>query len=224
MKRILLLVICFVLTACMALFLVFFVTIPPTQTEKYDQMIRPVVIVTMASGAVGSGVVIKSDSHTFIISKEHVTKNEEWLKVEINGEVYDGELIKEDEEVDLSLLRVAAHTDYVAIIHNKSLSVFDEVFVVGKGAEDVVYPSFGIIANPLNKEEMVQFSAPVVNGVSGGGVFRQHKGHYDLVGIIDSFRIAPIRITPRQFQGLPVFNIGFATPMETVNEFLGGEL
>lgn len=199
---------------------------PPTSEQKYDQMVRPAVRISMNSGDYGSGVVYFSEDYTLIISAHHVTKNEEWLKVHMNGEEYDAEIVKEDEELDLSVLRVEAHTDYVAHMHDVEVMPFDEIFIVGGGHEYDPYPTMGIVSNSYNEElDLIQFSAPIVGGVSGGGMYRRHGQHYVLVGIADKIGLYPIFATAGGTTvKIPIVNIGWAIPIQVVEEFIEGTL
>ena len=198
----------------------------PTVEQKFDFMVRPVVKISMTSGGYGSGVVYSSnEEYTLIITVNHVTRNEDSLWVELNGVVYDAELIKESPEFDLSILRIEATTDFVAHIHDEvELQVFDEIITVGAGRNDDPYPAVGIVSNvhyDMGKaEEGFQYSAATVKGGSGGGIFRLHDNHYELVGITSMIGLQNVQISPYQGIRVPVNNIGFAIPMHLVRDFI----
>lgn len=199
-------------------------TLPPTQEQKYDMMVRPVAKVFTASGTSGSGVVFYSRDYTLIISANHVTRGQEELKVFLNGELYSAELVKESEKLDLSILRVEIYTNFVAHIHNKAslkTKTFERIFVVGAGRGYLPYPAMGIISNPQNgKHKLIQFSAPTVGGNSGGAVYRRHEEHFELVGIVVKEGIQPVSVSPDITIKVPISNVGFAIPIQTVNDFI----
>ena len=207
----------------------------PTAEQKHDAMVKPVVLITMSSTGTGSGVVFSSnEEYTLIISANHVTRNEDSLWVEMNGTVYDAEVVKENLELDLSILRIEATTDFVVHIHDEGeLQVFDEIFTVAAGRADKPYASIGIISNAHyfrgDMENYIQFSASTVRGGSGGGLFRRHDAHYELVGIIARIALQTVitRILSQMMMNvnlytikIPVNNVGFAIRMELVRDFI----
>ena len=200
--------------------------VTPTVEQKFDFMVRPVVKISMTSGGYGSGVVYSSnEEYTLIITVNHVTRNEDSLWVELNGVVYDAELIKESPEFDLSILRIEATTDFVAHIHDEvELQVFDEIITVGAGRNDDPYPAVGIVSNvhyDMGKaEEGFQYSAATVKGGSGGGMFRLHDNHYELVGIMSMIGLQNVQVNPYQGIRVPVNNVGFAIPIHLVRDFI----
>ena len=204
------------------------------QKIKYDQMIRSVVKITMTSDGSGSGVVVRSDSsNTYILSKHHVTRNEEQLKVIMNDSEYDATLIREDIDKDLSLLQIVGHTDYVANLGNYNLEVFDEIYAVGLGQENKVYPTYGIVSNPTGKDGLIQFSAHTVPGMSGGGLFVNSDDKYLLVGIVEGIGLTEVvlkktyydiltgqEIKAEKYVTIPSFGIGRASNAMEFSDFL----
>ena len=191
---------------------------------KYDMMVRTVVPVKMFSNSWGSGVIISSGDVTRIVSAYHVTVGEEWIKVKIDGKLYEATLVKEDQELDLSILEVNIKSEYVAHIHQDStLQVFDEVFTVGSGMGVDPYPAKALVSRLNSRGGLFQYIGHIIRGQSGGGVFRRHNDHYELVGIIKMVAVMPI-MTPFGPLPIPTNNVGFASPMKAVMGFLDEKL
>lgn len=186
--------------------------------------LQTVVRITMTSGGWGSGVVISSENGvTRIISAQHVTVNESWIKVTLDGKVYDATLVRESLELDLSILEVQATTLHVADIHSETkLFVFEKAYVIGAGMGRSPYPAQAMISHVTARPGLWMWTGPVVGGMSGGGVFRLHGDHYQLIGIIKMVATATIR-TPYGAVRIPINNIGFASYIQTMMEFVNGE-
>ncbi len=196
---------------------------------KTDNMIRPIVNISTSSGSYGSGVVFFSEDYTLIITAYHVISQEAWIKADINGEIYEVTIVKEDIDLDLAVLRAEMHTDFVAHIHKEvTLHPFDKVYLVGAGQSEDPYPTLGIISIPLvddkdsKRHELVQISAPVVGGTSGGAIYRRHHDHYEWVGLVDKMALQRLQISYNYAVGAPVNNMAFAIPIAVVKTFIGG--
>ena len=70
------------------------------------------------------------------------------------------------------------------------------------------------------EEEGLQCSADTVKGGSGGGMFRLHDNHYELVGIMSMIGLQNVQVNPYQGIRVPVNNVGFAIRMELVRDFI----
>ena len=167
-----------------------------------------------SDGGFGSGVVVKSGRKSIILTNAHVVSDD----MVVRGKK--ATLIRKDEEKDLALIEVELQLPAAHIHKTASLKVFDEIILVGAGLGSKPYPSLGIVANIIT-EYGVQYSGHVVVGMSGGGVFRRHNDHYELVGIVQASALQA------SFTGMfpfpihtPVNNMGYFIPLVTVMEFL----
>lgn len=125
----------------------------------------------------GSGVFIGENQ---IITANHVVRNDDEVKIEIDGEETIGHVIKRYVTLDMALIEVEGKHKYAKLRLNPKLG--ERVYVVsapGAYYEDVVL--FGRVAGITEKWLLVD--AKVIVGCSGGGVF-DRRGR--LLGIIKS--------------------------------------
>ena len=190
--------------------------------HKFDTTVRPVVRIVSATGNIGSGVVIYSHKFTLIISNEHVVGKLSPKSVEINGEIYNGTLLKSDDKSDLALIRVATQTPYVAeVTDNPSMFVYEKVILVGCGQGFTPGPSTGIITR-VHTKYGIMVDVSTNSGMSGGGVFRKEGDDYFLIGIILAMGA---KASPISVNGIPVLTsiptIGYFIPIIEVFKFIG---
>ncbi len=211
------------------------------------RMIYPVVQLR-GNGTVGSGVVVRSDpvdasgvSKTYILTAYHVVHEVMDPATEEQGSVQDirfldpendrlgldshsAEVVAEDQDIDLSLLRVDLDTrwPFVAELAAReeisSLEVFDPVYAVGCPLGNKPLPSIGEISSQEKLVSGTNFwmvNAPTFFGNSGGGIFHLPSGR--LVGI------SSMIYTYGKRQPMVVPHMGLFVPLQTVRIWLEKE-
>ncbi len=175
---------------------------------------------TVASGA-GSGVVCYVDTAagiTYIITNNHVVEGYSAVTVYKNGSAveYPAHVVGTDWQTDIAVISVAS-TDFVAAQFGNSsqLLVGQEVAAIGNPLGTLggsVTPGIvGALARQIEIEgvpmTLVQHSAPVSPGNSGGGLFNLYG---QLVGIVNA-----------KSTGSGVEGLGYAIPVDLALERAG---
>ena len=152
--------------------------------------------------SLGSGVVIEPG---VVITNCHVTQFASQIKVRIGSELLAATLGTADEDFDLCRLNVPNMTaPVVAIGSIKSLRVGQKVFAIGAPQGLDLTISDGIISSFRNAPggEVIQTTAPISPGSSGGGLF---DASGNLIGIV-------------AFQSRTGQNLNFAIPAEWISQ------
>lgn len=154
----------------------------------------------------GSGVIVRSDG--YILTNYHVIDNGSQITVRLrDGKTYEAKLVGFSEHLDLAVIKIEA-TDLHAVSYGNS----DQV-IVGESAIAIGNPlgelggtvTFGIIS-AINRDitiggekmSLIQTSAAVNRGNSGGGLFNSQG---QLIGIVTA-----------KSSGSNIEGIGFAIP------------
>lgn len=152
--------------------------------------------------SLGSGVVIGPDT---VITNCHVTQNGRNIQVKVGESSLSAQLDVEDREFDLCSLRVSAlRAPAVRIGSGQGLNSGQKVFAIGAPHGLDLTISDGIVSGlrEVAGGKLIQTTAPVSPGSSGGGLF-DTKGN--LVGIVT-------------FQHNAGQNLNFAVPAEWIKE------
>lgn len=137
-------------------------------------------IAGMALG-VGSGVVIGDG---LVITNCHVAKTGPRIVVKHGNDQYDARIDRVDDEFDLCRLAVfGLRAPAVSIGRSSSLKVGQKVFAIGSPQGLDLTLSDGLVSalRTTNDVNVIQTSAPVSQGSSGGGLFTETG---ELVGIV----------------------------------------
>ena len=192
-------------------------------------------VVTIVSS--GNGVVIYSaprgeqnEWYTYILTVDHILGDQSsvllrWTQSEHlipSDDFLEADVVATDKIQDLALLRVRDKTQGTsAIAHflsdDEPIAVFDRIWAVGSGLGFPTFPTEGIISNTEVLDEpkrYIQFSAPIIYGNSGGGLFRWSGKHkrYEFVSIVRALMPLP--------NGIPITHMGLAIPTDVVKTFL----
>jgi S1-C subfamily serine protease len=150
--------------------------------------------------AMGSGVVVERAT---VITNCHVAKAGPRLKVKHQGSVLDATLVLADEEHDLCRLSVVG-LDAPAVEQGrlKQVKVGQKVYALGAPQGLDLTLSDGMVSSLRDVDEgsVIQTSAPVSPGSSGGGLFNEHG---QLIGIVT-------------FQMRSGQNLNFAVPVDWI--------
>jgi tetratricopeptide (TPR) repeat protein len=167
--------------------------------------------------ATASGIFISSDGK--LVTNCHVIEDAADISAKLSTGAYYAlkSLIGINKSHDLAVLQFdAKEVPYVKIKYNVEVNTGESVFAIGSpmGLENSI--SEGIVSNPDRKEgnvELIQFTAPISSGSSGGGLFNHHG---NIVGITTSMMVG--RQTNENAE-----NINFAVPVKYIEKAITGE-
>jgi serine protease Do len=150
----------------------------------------------------GSGVVIGSG---IVITNCHVVQRASTVTVKLGPETYDGTLVQADEEFDLCRLSVTGlNARPVNIGSVANLRVGQKVLAIGSpyGLENTLSEGLVSALREVPGGTMIQTSAPISPGSSGGGLF-------DMTGTL---------VGINTFQHRYGQNLNFAVPADWINQ------
>ena len=180
---------------------------PRSAEDIFSQVSQSVVRISVSNAAGlpvagGSGVVIGPGS---VITNCHVALRGELLEVKLDGTAYSASVEVANEERDLCLLGVSGLTaPAVSLGSVESVRVGQRVYAVGSPQGLDLTISDGIVSALRDSQgsKIIQTSAPVSPGSSGGGLF-DTSGR--MVGVVT-------------FQTKAGQNLNFAVPADWVGE------
>lgn len=160
----------------------------------------------------GSGVIITSDG--YIITNNHVIEGSEKIKVTLrSGIEYEATLVGRDAENDIAVIKIDATALQYAVLGDSDALVVGELAVaIGNPLGELGGTVTEGIISALNRAididgvsmNLLQTSAAISPGNSGGGLFNQYG---ELVGIVNA-----------KSSGSDVEGLGFAIPINTAKE------
>ncbi len=175
--------------------------------ESVFQTVSPAVVFIVASGArdgasLGSGVVI---SYNTVATNCHVIEGQRDISVRSQRRVYRASLRRADAERDLCILTVRGMTAHpVKVASARTLQPGQKVFAVGNPRGLELSISDGLVS--ALRAPMIQTTAPISPGSSGGGLFDEGGR---LVGITT--------LTRKDSQ-----NLNFAIPADWIADVFQG--
>ena len=166
--------------------------------EDLFKLLVPSIVFVKTDGGTGSGVVI---APSLVYTNEHVISGASYINVYAEGKKYKATVLAADADRDTCILRVNTSSlkPIKAVRLFAELKIGEKVYALGnpEGLKNTF--SDGLISQKHEKEGMIQTSAPITFGSSGGGLF-------------DSKRIL-IGITSRGLHGSGA-NLNFAVPVD----------
>lgn len=157
----------------------------------------------------GSGVILTKDG--YIVTCAHVVDNATTIKVKTSdNKEYTAKVIGSDSQTDIALIKISASNLTPAVIGKSSELDAGETAVAignplgelsGTVTEGIISAKERQITISGHKMTLIQTSAQVNPGNSGGGLFNQYG---ELVGIVES-----------KSSGSGVEGLGFAVPIDT---------
>ena len=158
----------------------------------------------------GSGVVYSEDG--YILTNNHVIEGASTINVTMNnGKTYEASLVAADSQSDIAVLKIdATGLTPVSFGDSDALSVGDLAVVIGNPLGTLAGTATDGIVSGLERDitldgksmTLIQVSASVNPGNSGGGVFDQYG---NLIGLVVA-----------KSSGSDVEGLGFAIPSNTV--------
>lgn len=160
----------------------------------------------------GSGVILTSDG--YIITCYHVIENATKIIVRLNnGTEYQAEIIGQDVDNDIAILRIEANDLLPVVLGDSSkMVVGDTVVVVGNPLGELGGTVTSGILSALDraitigdtKMNLLQTNAAVNPGNSGGALFNAYG---ELIGVVNA-----------KSSGNSIEGLGFAIPINTIKE------
>ena len=164
----------------------------------------------------GSGVIYaKSGNKYTVITNHHVVTSDMYTGYEIeciDGKTYEATVYKKDEVSDIAIMYFESDTEYsvTGIAESENAKAGQSIIVAGNPLGHGFGVSFGHVSNPYrvttsnNNVPLMTVDVSVNPGNSGGGV-------YDCNGNLLALVVA-------KATGTDVDGIGYAIPVDTVNE------
>ena len=164
----------------------------------------------------GSGFIITKDG--YIATNYHVIDGRNRVSVTLyDGSTYDAEIVGGDEDYDIAVLKIDPETDLTPVVigNSSELNVGDQIAVIGNplgvltfsmgdGIVSMTNRLINVNGTPFN---MIQITAPVNSGNSGGPLFNMYG---EVIGIV-SAKLSSSSSSEASIEGL-----GFAIPINDV--------
>ena len=202
---------------------------PPPQRDPFarpEQVARPAPTQPpprekSGGGSTGTGFFVSSQGH--VLTNHHVVENCSSIAVALNGEIsQSARLVTSDSKNDLALLTTTGFKPSAVATMRLGVRLGESIFVYG-------FPLSGLLASSGNfttgsvtataglgdDTTMLQLSAPVQPGNSGGPVFDQHG---NVVGVVVS-KLNALRIAKVTSGDIPQ-NVNFAIKSLIAMSFL----
>ncbi len=165
----------------------------------------------------GSGFIITKDG--YIATNYHVIDGRNRVSVTLyDGSTYDAEIVGGDEDYDIAVLKIDPETDLTPVVIGDSseLNVGDQIAVIGNPLGELTFSMGDGIVSMTNRLinvngtpfNMIQITAPVNSGNSGGPMFNMYG---EVVGIVSAKLSSSGSSSEASVEGL-----GFAIPINDV--------
>jgi S1-C subfamily serine protease len=143
-------------------------------------------VIPASAKPVASGTAFFVASHGELLTNHHVIEGCRWIGVISGGAIHPAIPVADSESLDLAVIRSDLENDTVATFAKQSPDIGDDNFVAGYPLLDKLWSlnfTNGIVSavSPLGDQELLQTTAAVQHGNSGGPMF-DASGH--VVGII----------------------------------------
>lgn len=146
------------------------------------------VVLIQTQSSMGSGFVVSSDG--LILTNSHVINMSETISVKFiaDNRVYSNvKVVKNNTIRDLALLKINEAGNFTPVVLGDSdqISVGERVVAIGnpKGLENTVSDGLVSAIRDLNGTKLIQISAPISPGSSGGALFNMNG---EVIGITSS--------------------------------------
>jgi curved DNA-binding protein CbpA len=149
----------------------------------------------------GSGVVVGTG---IVITNCHVVEQAWQISVKVGGKVLAGKVVVADKELDLCSLSVAGLAAPAVTVSGSDARVGERAYAIGAPEGLELTLSEGIVSSlrPTTRGAIIQTTAPISPGSSGGGLF---NGSAQLIGVVT-------------FQHKTGQNLNFAVPASWLSE------
>ncbi len=179
-----------------------------------DMLKANVFLMNLTKESLGAGVIIKKNSHIYILTVTHLgNRKDEFVLIE-DGKTYSIEVVRFDKEIDLALFKFCktpTNIKFVPISKNDP-SVGDTITCIGNPNELEDAVTTGTIMQKTKHHYYI--TAPLFMGSSGGGLYNTRG---ELVGINSSIKIIAHGLLKLD----PTFTIGRSIRLKVIKKFLG---
>jgi S1-C subfamily serine protease len=133
----------------------------------------------------GSGVLVSAKG--LVITSNHVVEGDAHIEVILfDNKVYNATILKSIKEFDISILKIEHNNTfpYATMADSNVIKSGQRVVTISSPLSLLNTVTEGIISSPnrkIGEKNLIQISAPVYHGSSGGGIFNLHG---ELIGII----------------------------------------
>ena len=138
----------------------------------------------------GSGFAITSDG--YIVTASHVTEGCDAVRVIFkDGKSYDAKVVKEEEALDLAILKIEASSPNFLSVASRTAGLGDDIYTIGYPSplilgsnQKFTKGSISALTGLQNDSFRYQISVPIQPGNSGGPIVSEETG--EVVGIVVS--------------------------------------
>jgi thiol-disulfide isomerase/thioredoxin len=138
----------------------------------------------------GSGFAITSDG--YIVTASHVTEGCDAVRVIFkDGKSYDAKVVKEEEALDLAILKIEASSPNFLSVASRTASLGDDIYTIGYPSplilgsnQKFTKGSISALTGLKNNSFRYQISVPIQPGNSGGPIVSERTG--EVIGIVVS--------------------------------------
>jgi len=186
----------------------------PQAEPDFERLLTATVEINTMGGS-GAGICTSVDTdYYYILTAQHVVKNRFGNVVSVRTRdtyIYAGEIVKEDPDVDLALVRIRKDGTNIEIVKlaTQEPKVKDRVFAVGHPLGATWTITEGVVSN-INVYSYLMTTAPATFGNSGGALFNTDG---NIIGICSAGHAYPGNI--------PESNMGLFIKLDTIKSFLG---
>jgi S1-C subfamily serine protease len=160
-------------------------SLPVSSAEDIVNAYGKSVVLIQTDKMMGSGFVVSSDG--LILSNSHVISGSSTISVKFiaDNRVYSNVKVMKDNTIrDLALLKINDAGNFVPVVLGDSdqVSVGERVVAIGnpKGLENTVSDGLVSALRDMNGTKLIQISAPISSGSSGGALFNMNG---EVIGI-----------------------------------------
>ncbi len=172
----------------------------------------------------GSGFIITRDGH--ILTCAHLVKDKKDATVWIGGKRYEADIIKQDDQKDLAILKIRSPGDLIlkplTLVKGDKVAMGQDVFTMGfpmskvlgnapRLTKGLINSTVGLKDNP----DQLQVSAEIQPGSSGSPLFNDQR---EVIGLITS-TLDPLNVMMRTRGHLPQ-NVNFALKAGPIRAFI----
>lgn len=163
-------------------------SLPISSVENIVEAYGKSVVLIQTQSSMGSGFVVSSDG--LILTNSHVINMSETISVKFiaDNRVYSNvQVVKNNTIRDLALLKINEVGNFTPVVLGDSdqVSVGERVVAIGnpKGLENTVSDGLVSALRDMNGTKLIQISAPISSGSSGGALFNMNG---EVIGITSS--------------------------------------
>ncbi len=174
--------------------------------EEKIAALKKAVVTIQGQGSKGTGFSIHQDG--YILTNHHVIHRNGPLAVIFpNGELFHGEVIESNEELDIALLKIDGENLPYLPLKLKSAAEHERIYVIGSPLSQTQIVNQGEVMNEEEPFQVMKISNPVFPGHSGSPVLSEEG---DVVAVVYARTVPSLRKEEESY--------GLAVPIERIVE------